>query len=396
MNGEKLSELINVDEIKEGVLNLIEAPCGSGKTYFAKTLKSLSPYDNMLYLIDTSLGKEQLIKESQELVTRWCQLGYYQANVTEGITFMTYAGFAKYCDENYAGRNRWLDDAVIICDELQNAVKWSKWSNGGENNPHRRALDLIRERIVRKGNIIIAISATPDEIRETFASAIHNVPLHGEAFYYETEHTKRYSNLTLLLRSIPKGQRGIVYIQRIEEIKKYMEVLKERGFAVSAIWSKSNQKHPLSEEQQGIRRHIIEHREIPPDIDVLFINASCETCINIGNAEKTEYPIDFMIIHNSQSDVQTQVRGRYRNDLKTLYLYEPTEEIHKEQLTIPRKYLGIRLSREDIRRLISYLNLRDEKRELITPTAFKRLLKEAEYKVKKERTNKKRFIVITK
>ena len=145
-----------------------------------------------------------------------------------------------------------------------------------------------------------------------------------------------------------------------------MEVLKERGFAVSAIWSESNQKHPLSEEQQGIRRHIIEHREIPPDIDVLFINASCETCINIGNAEKTEYPIDFMIIHNSQSDVQTQVRGRYRNDLKTLYLYEPTEEIHKEQLTIPRKYLGIRLSREDIRRLISYLNLRDKKRELIS------------------------------
>lgn len=392
MNGEKLSGLINVDELKEGVLNLIDAPCGSGKTYFAKKLKQLSLYDNMLYLIDSKAGKEQLIKEAQTPVMRCSKLGYYQEYVTEDITIMTYAGFAKYCDESYDGRNRWLNDAVIICDELQNAIKWSKW---GENNLSKRALDHIRERVLRKGNLIIAISATPDEIREAFSSIIYDVPLHGDPFHYETRCIEKYRNLTLLLQTIQKGCRGIIYIQRIEDIKRYMTLLQDRGFTVGAIWSTSNKNHPLSDGQQRLRKQVIEKREIPPDIDILFINASCETCINIGKAEKTEYPIDFMIIHNSQLDVQTQARGRYRNDLDTLYLYEPMEELSKQQINIPRNYLGVRLSRENICRLIYSLDIRDKKRNLMKPAAFIKILEEVGYKVRKERSNKKRYTVIT-
>ena len=175
-----------------------------------------------------------------------------------------------------------------------------------------------------------------------------------------------------------------------------MAILQEQGFSVGAIWSTSNEKYPLSDDQQQLRKQIIEKREIPPNIDILFINASCETCINIGNAEKTEYPIDFMIIHNSQQDVQTQARGRYRNDLTTLYLYEPTLEIGKQKISIPRKYLGLRLTKEDIRRLIYILDIRDGKRELVKPPAFIKILEEAGYKVRKERSNKKRYIVITK
>ena len=143
MNGKKLSEILEVDEFREGVLNLIEAPCGSGKTYFAKTLKLLSPYDDMLYLIDTKAGEEQLIKETQEPVMRYCEKGYYQDYVTKNIKFMTYAGFAEYCDR-YNGRDRWLDDAVIICDELQNAIKWSKWKG---DNLHKRALYHLQRKV---------------------------------------------------------------------------------------------------------------------------------------------------------------------------------------------------------------------------------------------------------
>ena len=103
-----------------------------------------------------------------------------------------------------------------------------------------------------------------------------------------------------------------------------------------------------------------------------------------------------MIIHSSQQEVQTQARGRYRNDLDTLYLYEPTAKVSEQQLTIPRRYLGRRLSKTEIQRLIYILDIRDKKRELVKPPTFIKILQEVGYKVKKERSNRKRYIVITK
>lgn len=67
LKGEYLSEIVSEDDIKEGALNLIYAPCGSGKTTYALndlSLYSFANYGNVpLYLIDTVNGKEQLITQ---------------------------------------------------------------------------------------------------------------------------------------------------------------------------------------------------------------------------------------------------------------------------------------------------------------------------------------------
>lgn len=64
------------------------------------------------------------------------------------------------------------------------------------------------------------------------------------------------------------------------------------------------------------RAYILEHEELPPEYDLLIFNAAYETSINLRGH------FDFMIIHHSSSDTITQARGRYRNDLDTLYLLD--------------------------------------------------------------------------
>ena len=65
MKGDFLSDIIDFDDLgKCGYLNLIVAPCGSGKTTLA--LNHLAPmYGNparALYLIDTVAGQDQLLQ----------------------------------------------------------------------------------------------------------------------------------------------------------------------------------------------------------------------------------------------------------------------------------------------------------------------------------------------
>lgn len=390
MKGEKLDQLIHTEDLHKCCLNLIKAPCGSGKTYFAKSLKRLAVFDKMLYLIDTKTGKDQLLEGAEK---EWINVNGTSLKVVDGITFMTYAGFAKYCDNSYVGRQRWTEDAVIICDEFHNAIKWSKWAN--DNNLHRRALDLLRERIMHESNLVIAISATPNRIRKEFSAVLHDVPVHGEPLHYENGTVESYTNLEALLQTVPQGQRGIVYIQRITHIENCMKVMSARGFRTAAVWSTSNKEHPLSKEQMEVRDYIIKNAEIPPNIDILFLNASGETSINIGNKEKTKYPIDFMIVHNTQSDVQEQVRGRYRNDLDRLYLYKPLRADDMEKaLVIPERYLNEKLTRKDIIKLIWLLGIRDDKGVLVKPPKFKELLIDTGYQVQDGRTNKIRYVVI--
>ena len=66
MKGEYLSNIVDINDIKSNCLNLIYAPCGSGKTTFAKTeLINLNHNlwnSEMLYLIDSAIGKEQLLQ----------------------------------------------------------------------------------------------------------------------------------------------------------------------------------------------------------------------------------------------------------------------------------------------------------------------------------------------
>ena len=109
-NKKYLTEAVHVEDIKTGVMNVIQAPCGSGKSYFAlHTLpETVSRNSKLLYVIDTINGREQKLKEEnttpygtgwEELIRRgtqeWEGIGepFYDFYDEDKIVVITYAKF---------------------------------------------------------------------------------------------------------------------------------------------------------------------------------------------------------------------------------------------------------------------------------------------------------------
>lgn len=395
MKGEYLSKIVEVEDLQPGKLNLIEAPCGCGKTTFAKTkLKELNedycdPFfqPELLYLIDTAMGKEQLInsKGAKLEYSYWSDDPYWKL---PGITVMTYAGYETLC-EKAPKYNEWINKCVIVCDELQEEIQWSKWKK--DDNLHTQAVGRIANIIEMTENIVVALSATPDWIKKEFAWCLNEVKLLGEPRHYENEHVEEYNNLSLLLDKVKPNECGIIYISQIKDMIKYENLLKSRGIKCISLWSKNSKTFPLTEEQTRIRNYIIKHKELPPYIDVLIINRACATSITIGDEEHTKKPIDFMIIHTGDKNIQIQARGRYRNDLKKLYLHKT--DIF-ETIKLPPEWLDVPLYKEDKDKLCRKLSLKNEKGRLLKWTSIKTRLEKNGYIVMDNRTNKARYSII--
>ena len=62
-----------------------------------------------------------------------------------------------------------------------------------------------------------------------------------------------------------------------------------------------------------------------------------------------------MIVHNSNSAVQTQVRGRLRHHINTLYLYDKNHQ-HISQY-FPKEYLGRILTSEETAEIVKRMDL---------------------------------------
>ena len=105
MQGRKwLAEAVHADEIEKGVLNIVCAPVGSGKTTWALDVLSntVSSKYKMLYLIDTKNGKEQLLKHP---ATEYCSKSWadtvskpFSHFGESKVVVMTYAKFGDLVD----------------------------------------------------------------------------------------------------------------------------------------------------------------------------------------------------------------------------------------------------------------------------------------------------------
>lgn len=176
MKGTKyLSELItDPRSILPGKINIIEANTSGGKTWFA--LNTLPEWagspEKVLYLIDTSNGELRL----QQNIITVSRLNYALADYASGrlwgeyadmakekMPVMTYAGFGA--EIHSSGKTFWQKFEYIVCDEMQNLVKYGKF-NGGSDLLEQVKTTL--RRIADEGKTkIVALTATPGEVNVT-------------------------------------------------------------------------------------------------------------------------------------------------------------------------------------------------------------------------------------
>ena len=122
MTGTKyLSELVDCSALQKGRLNIIKAPTGSGKTYFAlHHIPSLTvnALHNVVYLIDTINGKEQIVRNYNAISEyyRWSQEieeGGMWFDPDNHVVVLTYAKFGLLCSKHLDFYKKF---SYIICD----------------------------------------------------------------------------------------------------------------------------------------------------------------------------------------------------------------------------------------------------------------------------------------
>lgn len=370
------------------MLNIIKAPTGSGKTYFAlQHIPSLTTdaVHDVVYLIDTINGKEQILQNYNAIseYRNWhkeVEAGGIWFDPNSNVVVITYAKFGVLLDRN---PNLYEHFSYIICDEIHSLLKFQYFCK--RPNYHSLARAGL-ERAVKAGNsVVIALTATPNAIYKEFHAPATEIPIdQSDLIQYQIAQTVGYTNLAFVLSEVDVDSVGLCYLSRISQMIAFEEEAKKAGFSPVCIWSINNPDHKMTEEQLEVRRNILDHSTIPPGYNLLIINSSSETSLKIKS------PVDYVIVHSSNPDTQIQVRGRVNSDLKTLYL----PIVGTPTVRVPEAYIGRQLFTQDKRELITTLNLRNPNNRLYGWTTVKDILIDNDYSIVERRSGNLRYVII--
>lgn len=374
-----VSDVVDMNTIQTGTLNLIIAPCGSGKTYFVEhTLKEqrCNPSEDMLYLAPTRALVRSFIQRggSFEEIDHGREMIEYRRK-HEGITAMTYAMFGKKVAEarkNDGGDLLWNNRSLICLDELSQAIRQAAYSS---DNFTKEALEALKKRIGNTSNTVVTISATPKPIIKRYWDGLRWVRLLAPLEGFRNGCVHYYRELDNLLYELDPSKRGMIYVGQVNRMKDAAETLRKRGINTAMLFSDGSKDHKMSDEQRRIARILTEEERIPDEVQVLLINAAYETGLNI-RPEKSR--LEYIVVHNTSEEVQIQARGRYRGDLDALYLKGEHHRIPEETLA---PYLSRELIASETKELAKKLAFKDDRGRVVGWTTAKKILKEAKFSI---------------
>ncbi len=383
-------------EICDGQLNMIKAPVGSGKTTWAlrHLAKNMESPLNMVYLIDTQNGRDQIVSANSNITAHFSEVWldkvvngwemFSEDPQEDKIVVMTYAKFgaiAKKYPEFAFGTFEY-----IVCDEIHNLPKFMTFggADGEDKNWYEYAKLQLEDIVNWSGTIVIGLSATPTKAEKHMDCPIGHITVDNDVFRLETKETVNYSNKLLLLDEIHSGQKGLAYIKRISDMQDFCNSAIDRNLKAICIWSAGSKTHPMSKEQLWVRNYILEKKELPPQYDLVIINASSETSISIFGK------VDYIIVHCHDQDTQIQVRGRYRDTLQTLFVLN-----YDAPIKVPTEFLDRDLFTEEKAELCAILNIHDNKGRRVAWTTVSKKLKESGYTLTERRYNSRRCVVIS-
>ena len=306
-----------------------------------------------------------------------------ETDAANRIVVMTYAKFGVLA-QKYSDFGNSFE--VILCDEIHNLPRFSAFiSHNPHDTPYHKIAKQRLEEIVTNTKVkVIGLSATPDRAVRKMKCKSRFVKVDDDVRQFETDKRFTYTNLEMLLPSLGLAERGLVYISRIHQMKEFEEKAKQHGIKVISIWSINNQDHPMTEEQRRVREYILTNAALPPEYDMFIINASSETSINIFG------DLDYIVIHNQEEETQIQVRGRYRDDLDSLYVLN-----YDCVPYVPAEFMGVKLFTKDKKRLCEALSLRqDDGKKKAWPSTKEALIEDG-YTIMEGRQNYKRYAIIT-
>lgn len=338
--GAYLSDALVYESFKLGKLNLIVAPCGSGKTTAA--FGTIPQYLNVapqksLILINTVAGAEEFVQNDLAY--------FYDYNGKEWDTnflpqydkptIMTYAFFGAQLKKGIIHTD---DYDYIVCDELHALNTYIGMARGKLVKQYPQAApweinDMLQmtcftyiaveriERIVKEGlTWVFALTATPAQLYrghlQHLSAMINEVQFSQKLHAYEIFCKFDYKDIEPILRAvIPANRKRLFFFNTIKELKQYRQVLLEAGRAAEALWS-TTATEKMDTHQLTTRDHLLNDHTFPEDIQDLLINSAYETAISIKDPLVKE-----AYIHTSSTDTREQARNRLRQDLEVVGYY---------------------------------------------------------------------------
>lgn len=395
-----LSKILEVEKFRKGQANIIIAPCHSGKTTAIKKIISThaSQPEKVLCLIDTTAGKQAMLTREDAVAyyRRWLKdiRGEVWGEFWDGDGFrvMTYHQFGY---EVMREPLFILGIEIIICDEMHNLVKYRGIEKGAnkkrallgqalEDTPCQNALSVLAD--IAKSPIaplIVILTATVNTLsveldRQKVPCAYFD---YTDKAHCDLTHNRiYYAHFEDVISHLPSDTRTIVYTSQISQMLEFAKLADNGQRRIRCLWGLHSETYKMSDEQLAIRNTLLKTERIPSDIDLLFINAAYETSININNED-----FNTMIIHNSSTDVQIQVRGRLRHDIDTLFIYDPDHK-HIAQY-FPAEYYNRPLFREDTIAIADIMNLKNKDGRMLKWSSIHELLAKDGVTVTKQKRN---------
>lgn len=416
-----LDEALVYESFQLGKLNLITAPCGSGKTTAAFT--SIPQYLNVeprksLILTNTISNAEEFVQDEKAYYYDYTGKEWDTAfaPLHDKPTVITYALFGAKVKKGE------LDPSYydyIVCDELHVLNKYIGMARGKLKKQYPQAapweindmlqitcftyiaLEAIIQLIKAGENWIFALTATPDQLYKNdlkkLSTIINEVQYSQKLHAYDIFCKFEYAEIEPILRNLlPENRKRLFYFNTVKELKKYKQILLDCGRAAEAIWSTEHES-AMNSHQLTTRDFIIQEHRFPDDVQDLLINGAYETGISIKDPLVRE-----AYVHTGNKDTRDQSVSRLRQDLEIVGYYNRDKNkaaknaaakkaAHKDYIPlIPECYFNVKLFSDDKENLINTIHFPAKW------TSLKKALVNEGYEVIDKSTGQARYSIIKK
>ena len=372
--------------LKQHELNLIKAPCGSGKTtFFFEYLCKKYDTKRILYLVDTTMLKDSMVSE-YDILDYYDRLNMFKNK----ISVTSYHKFGLMLINNHDILNHY---DLIVMDESHNVIKYSKIGcedikriadenatmynvEMGSSMVHGCSyLKNNLPKIIKEyKTIFLLMTATPDSIinytpwKLNLYDVLQGIELQGYINKITLDYKDSFKNaLKLLQDHHHEGDKVLIYSKRINNCKIIKEHIQELGYTVETLHSINNNSEPMTEDQLALRKYIIQNNRYPDDLDVLIINGAYETGWNLKDER-----VQIVITNTNEKDVSIQARGRCRHDIKLL-IQKSNNTNANALLNIIEEYKNIKIfTKEQKTEILEELKMYNSRGKLVGWTTFKK------------------------
>ncbi|MBM7869244.1 hypothetical protein JOC70_000713 [Clostridium pascui] len=384
----------------KGVLNILNAPAGSGKSKFVfneflnesyKYVHKMTSHmcyklnlNKVLYVCDTNMLKSSILEENKD-ITKILEKGDLQEamKATSLINVLIKGDIGKIKVITYSSLG-WLlqqDGAryillnhfnVILMDEMQNLFKYANRFDTEKNEkPYETVINYLPTLV--NNSLIIALSATTGRIynglreKDLNTNTIFTWEEHKQIKQYRNKYESecKYMINEVKWLGIIKDvilnkfkYKTFIYTNTIRQSEKYKQQLEKYGYKAEWLCSINNTKlnedgevvPKMNEYQLEIRDNLIKTGMLPDDLDVIIVNSGYETGWNLRDER-----VQVALIDSTDDSTQIQARNRIRHNIEFLkytaiidsygevYEYRQYRQLERKDYSISQSALKIKL-----------------------------------------------------